>query len=361
MSSQDSFKEILSSIDLESWMDNNGIDYRLTHGSSGEQFNVHHCPECGDDRWKVFMGVESTLGNCFVCDTKFNKYKFIRASLGNPTRRGMFELMRQFAIQDGWRPKRIKSAAVELEKPDLILPDSYELPHNGKNLVYLTSRNIDHDTTKYFHLRYCVKGWFKYFLYEKECYQDYSNRVIVPIFDMNGDIVSFQGRDITGTAEKKYLFPPGFASTGKHIYNGHNAHRAKRVVVGEGVFDVMALKIAFDAVTEFRDIVPVGTFGKHLSHGASGEDQLSRFIELKGEGLEEVTFFWDGEPQALADAGEAAMLLRGIGLSANVAILPKGKDPNEVLPEVIYKAYWNALPINAMNMAKLRLGKVSHS
>jgi DNA primase len=98
----------------------------------------------------------------------------------------------------------------------------------------------------------------------------YNRRVLIPIYDLDGKLVSFQGRDITGTAEKKYLFPPGYArATGEHLYNGHNViGRPSDVVVGEGAFDVIAIKVAFDADPTLRDVVPVGTFGKHLSHGA---------------------------------------------------------------------------------------------
>ncbi|WEU67317.1 DNA primase [Xanthomonas phage JGB6] len=33
--------------------------------------------------------------------------------------------------------------------------------------------------------------------------QDYSNRIIIPIFDLDGNLKSFQGRDTTGEAEKR--------------------------------------------------------------------------------------------------------------------------------------------------------------
>jgi len=187
--------------------------------------------------------------------------------------------------------------------------------------------------------------------------QDYSKRIIVPIFDSSGSLASFQGRDVTDKAEKKYLFPPGFASTGRLLFNGHNAHGAKRLLVCEGVFDVMAAKLALDEDVDLRDVAIVGTFGKHLSSLGDGEkDQLAYILELKREGLKEVTFMWDGERRALADAARAALMLSGYGIHCRVAVLPENKDPNEVLGSVVRKAYWQALNATRYNMTRLIMG-----
>src|SRR5690606_9971530 len=110
---------------------------------------------------------------------------------------------------------------------------------------------------QYFALRFCHKGLWKYRDEVRgNCFVDFSQRIIIPVFDLDGNLVSFQGRDITGKAEKKYLFPNGFASTGEHLYNGHNVQRTARIVVGEGAFDVAATKVALDGDPDLRDVVP---------------------------------------------------------------------------------------------------------
>lgn len=359
--SREDLSELLDSVDMEYFLDREGVSYRLTYGSGGTQLNVRECPVCGHTGWKVFMNAESGAGNCFAGDhpedqRTFGKFHFIGWTMGT-SGGGTVEYLKTLAREVGWQAKRVTSAAVELEKPDLKIPRSYELPIKGKNLRYLEERGIDLDTARYFHLRYCHKGWFKYPLNGEEKYQPYHGRIVIPVFDMAGELVSFQGRDITGTAGKKYLFPPGFASTGTHIYNGHNAHRAARVVVGEGAFDVMALKVALDGDVGLRDVVPVGTFGKHLSHGRpDGNDQLSRFLELRDGGMKEVTFMWDGEPKALIAAAEAGTLLQSRGIAVRIGILPPGKDPNEVPPHVVRATYWGAKPLTKQLMVRLRLG-----
>lgn len=354
----DTLKEILDTIDMEAYLDREAVDYRHTRGSSGDQLNVRECPVCGGSKWKVFLNAETGLGNCFHgdCSARFNKYSFIRAHIGSPTNAKTFEHIKQVAREQGWRAPRKHSNAVNLAPATLKLPQSLPFPIKGRNLAYLQNRGVGVEVAQYFNLRYCHEGKFWYKLDGKNRFQSYDRRILIPIFDLEGTLVSFQGRDITGEAEKKYLFPPEFASTGKYLYNGHNAVGAKRIVVGEGAFDVIATKIALDEDMSLRDIVPVGTFGKHLSSGdPNGNDQFGAFLKLKERGLEEVTFMWDGEAQATKDAIKAALLLRQAGLKVRIALLPKGKDPNEVAPIEVRKAYWSAKIVNRAEVTKLLL------
>ncbi len=49
MSSQkEELTDAINKLDMEQWMDYQGIDYRRTHGSRGEQLNVRACPCCGN-------------------------------------------------------------------------------------------------------------------------------------------------------------------------------------------------------------------------------------------------------------------------------------------------------------------------
>lgn len=351
-----SLGEVLERLDIGAYLDREGIEYRETHGSSGAQYNLRECPCCGTAKWKVFLNVETGLGNCFSgsCNAHFNKFTFIRAHSGLDNSKTAAHIF-QVAKEMGWRPPRKSTVAVTMSSKAIKLPYSLELPINGRNLAYLENRGITLDIAKYFHLRFCMKGLLSYEdQYGNTKFQDFSKRIIIPVFDLDGQLVSFQARDITGTAEKKYLFPNGFASTGVHLFNGHNVHNTTRIVVGEGVFDVAATKIALDGDADLRDVVPVGTFGKHLSYG-SEQSQLAKFIELQKRGVKEVTMMWDGELKATDDAIVAGEMLKGIGLNVKVAMLPAGKDPNEVPPEVVRAAFWKALPLTPANAVKIRM------
>ena len=350
--------EILDAIDMEAFFDMEGIDYRITHGRSGTQLNVRECPACGNANWKVYINAESGLGNCFSgdCGETFNKWKFIYHFIDADNGKDVADYARAVAREMGWRAPRRTSAAVEERPTSPTLPESYPIPIKGKNLRYLEERGVTSEMARYFHLRYCHKGYFNYTVGGERRRQDYSRRIIIPVFDLDGALVSFQGRDITGEAERKYLFPPGYASTGRYLYNGHNARGAKRLVINEGAFDVIATKMAFDEDVDLRDVAVVGSFGKHLSEGSGdGLDQIHQLLLLKREGLKEVTIMWDGEAKALSDAAETALNLVKFGFAARVAVLPKDRDPNEVPRSVVREAFWNALPATKSNMARLKI------
>lgn len=347
-------REALDAFSIADYLDSEGIEYRNTTGTRGEQLNVKCCPVCGGSKFKVYLNAESGLGNCFHgdCEAKFNKFSFIKAQSGLVGKE-LVEHIKGLSQEFGWIPKKKKVEAVKREVK-LEIPNSYEIPYLGNNLAYLENRGVSAEVAKYFGLRFCDKGEFYYFLPDGRVgIQKYDRRVIIPIHDMNGNLVSFQGRDISGEAEKKYLFPPGFSATGAYLYNAHNVkHGTKRILIGEGAFDVIAQKIALSSDKSLADVEPIGTFGKHLSSGADNS-QLQKFIELRDRGVEQVTFMWDGEPQALADAIKAGAMVKGLGFDVRIALLPKGKDPNEVPKEVVIKSYIDAIPLTKTGALKL--------
>lgn len=338
--SANQLNEMLDSFDMEEWLSFEGIDYRMTRGTKGDQLNVRTCPCCGKDDWKVYIGAASGLGNCFSGDCPkgtFNKFSFIREYLLNYSEKvDMSAYLKSFARELGWRPKKITAVAVEMTRDDLKLPDYIPIPIQGKNLKYLTNRRVDIATAKYFNLGYISKGYF-------------GKRIFIPVHDLDGNLVSFQARDITGEAEKKYLFPSGFAATGKILYNGQNARGRVNAVLVEGAFDAISTKIAFDDDKELRGVAILGSFGMNLSGDTTGgaDDQLARFIELKAAGLRQVTILWDGEARAILKALKAGLNLKRIGLKVRIAILPEDKDPSDVDPETLRWCYRNAKKLTA--------------
>jgi DNA primase len=357
MQHTDDLGELLEALDMEAWLDSQAIDYRTGRGSSGRQLNLRSCPVCGNDAWKVYLNAETGLGNCFAGSHPqgegFNKWKFVRAYLGDASGRQVVDHIKVFAEQNGWRAKRKTTAAVE-KPPELEIPLSYPLPFNGQNLQYLENRGIDAATAAYFHLRYCHEGWFNYTFEGQRKGQKYDQRILIPVFDLDGKMVTFQGRDITGQRSPKYLFPPGLAATGTQLYNGQNVKDTKRIAIGEGAFDVFALKIALDADQALRDVVPTGTFGKHLSWG-EGDTQEAKFRRLRAQGVEEAVFFWDGELSATTAAVDAGLRLVKAGLRVRVAMLPKDKDPNEVPASEVRRAFYEAVPLTTVSAIAIQM------
>lgn len=360
----DELRLALDSLDIEYFLDAEGIVYRRTRGSHGVQLNVRECPFCGGSGWKVYINAETGLGNCFHgdCQTKFNKWKFINAVLPEMKYADLTEYIKKLASDTGWRPKRQNKAQENVfANTRFFMPEMVDIGQAIRQsgggfpaAKYLLDRGITLESIEYFKLGDCVDGYFQYKTPTGSIgYQDYRGRIIIPIFDREGKTVTFQGRDYTGLSDKRYLFPPGLNSSGTLLYNGWNYDLQRQIIITEGVFDCIAVRQAILNDPAFVDVLPVATFGKHLSLGENS--QLSYLKWMKEQCLEVVTFMWDGENAAIRDAVNSALILYKEGFITRVAILPKDKDPNECTPEEVRRAFWEAKPITPKTAIQILL------
>lgn len=352
-------KQLLDDLDMRDYLDVQGLTYKTSRSRKGTQLIVKECPVCGSDGWKVYLNENTGLGNCFDGDhppgENFNKWSFIKANIGASSGKQVVDHIEQHMDAAGFVIERERvetsyKALDSLPKPALKMPTA-----KGEILQYLLDRGITERTCGYFHLQYCANGSFEFLLNGDKRYQDFSGRVVIPVLDLMGALKTFQGRDITGTADDKYRFATGMPASGAYLYNGHNALGKKHVIVCEGAFDVWSVQ-QFLWERGMDDVEAVGTFGKHLSQVSDdGDDQLSAFLTLKDAGLESVTFMWDSEPAAIRDALKFCDLLSQHGLSTRIAMLPEGLDPNDATPGEIGKAVASAKPFSKALKMKMRL------
>ena len=351
----------LDQVDVEQYLDREGVSYSHSYGTRGLQLNLHECPACKEGGRKTYINAESGLGNCFhgACMFKFNKFKLIKEVSGL----GGAELMKHIesiAEEQGWMPKKERAVITRgaLELPSKLRP----IPENGRHLRYLADRGVTEDTALYFQLSYCHGGWWSYEIEGNKKWVSYDQRVIIPIANLEGQLVSFQGRDITGTKSPKYLFPTGFAVAGSHLYNGQNFIEGTHThaIVGEGAFDAAAVHQAIQGHASCKAMIPLATFGMHLSSGPDG--QINKFIQLKERGLKVITMMWDSEPKALAGAIKMGLQLVGLGFTVQIAHLPPGCDPaqdaegNPLAAAVVLQSIFKATHLTQMSAIKLLVG-----
>jgi len=344
-------EQLLEGILLEDILDREGIDYKMQHGARGEQINIKECPFCGGSDWKVYANRDEGIGNCFhgSCQQTFNKFKFTRELIGKVSVGDTRKYLENLARDIGWRPKKARETTVEVDtNVGWQLPACIDIPTpDDQSLKYLEDRGINNEMAAKHHLKYCYDGWYKYDKSDgSRGGQNFSGRVIIPVFDLNGDMVTFQGRDITGNAKRKYLFPSGLAGTSSFLYNGQNVVGLSSVIMNEGAFDVYGTQLAISETSDLSDMGVVGSFGINLSWGRENEDQINRFIQLKKTGLKRVFIMWDGEKNAWKKAVDAAVMLSKYGLEIFVCALPPGKDPGEASSSEICRAIRTSRPIS---------------
>lgn len=345
----------------EDFLEHEGIEYRATSGSRGPQFNIKTCPVCGGSKWKVYLSQESGFGNCFhgSCGANFNLWTFAKAHMQTTDNRAVGELFDRIAGLGGWKPRKgtARRQVVSPLEGTLKLPTSIPVP--DQNFPYLADRGVSVEMARAFGLRMCLDGAFKCIKEDGTSWlMPFSGRLLIPVYDLSGQLVTFQGRDTTGKLEPKYLFPPRLPSTARFIYNGHRAltGRWEHMVLGEGAFDVFAIQEAIDQAG-MPSTGAGGSFGKKLTLDASlgQQSQLQALLALKAVGLRRITIMWDGERKAVASALEAAAMLKGYGFETSIAFLPREKDPSDICVLTRIKSILSAVPYSRSLATKLRL------
>lgn len=350
----------LDELDFEELVGSEGYEYKLSSGSSGLQIHIKTCPNCGSDDWKVYANADSGLGNCFKCNFTFNKLKFIKTAKGFLSNAETFKYLGNLGDTVRYRPKAKKIVSLKINK-------EWKLPLNRKILSvedipdYLKQRNIDLKLATRFDLRVCDYGFYTYQnIKGNTAAVDFSQRIMIPIKDIDGNYTTFQGRDITGNAPQKYLFPNMLPSAGSYIYNADYAlkNNYKKIVLNEGAFDVYATTQALEGDVTFSEYCACGTFGKHLGidrHGVAAKDQLGDLYRLRQNGLDEIVMLWDGENKAIIAAMETALELEELGFNVKVGILPKDCDPAETTPEEVRRAIKEAQKVSKLSLIKYRI------
>lgn len=215
----------------------------------------------------------------------------------------------------------------------------------AKALAYLATRGFDGHTVERFGFGYAPEGrqalkaalsqfpeemlieaGLRIAVEDKDPYDRFRGRLMLPIEDARGRVIAFGGRilDAQKTDAPKYLNSPEtpLFDKGRTLYNLHRAGPASRqtgrMVVVEGYMDVIAL-----AAAGFNDAVaPLGTA------------LTERQIELLWRMVETPVLCFDGDAagqRAAMRAVTRALPLLRPAHSLNIVRLPAGMDPDDLL------------------------------
>ncbi|MCR4267887.1 DNA primase [Nitratireductor sp. ZSWI3] len=186
-------------------------------------------------------------------------------------------------------------------------------------------------------------------------YDRFRDRIMFPIEDARGRVIAFGGRALSADVPAKYLNSPDteLFHKGTVLYNLARARRSVAkggtVIAVEGYMDVIGLAQAgFD-----NAVAPLGT--------ALTENQLDLLWRMAGEPV----LCFDGDEAGLRAAWRAADLALPLvqpGRSLRFALLPEGKDPDDLVremgPDAFATTLANARPLADLLWMRETSGKV---
>lgn len=306
--------------------------------SNRQNINVTPCPICGDNRRHKFYvnisgGKDNGRWNSYCCHDQGGLVELVMAveSMSRPEAVAFIRAEVDGEDEDRVIPLTSSTIAepsvARSEAPGCAFPENLynvsendEIVHHGRP-VALTERGI----TQALIDKYDLRRTFAPTAFKGRLRPEFNNRLIIPIPASDGQsFLSWQGRDLTGQSENKYVFPPGDQSAST-LYGWQVAQHQKMVILVEGVFH----KWAFDNLADIIDNQVFGdgcvaTFGKKLS--AAQEDLL-----MSSPAIENVVIAWDLD--AATQISKVAQRLNG---RKRLFIMPASADGRD-LDELTYK------------------------
>ena len=191
--------------------------------------HLYHCPYCGHHKKKMSINFSNGYWKCWVCDTRGkNIYRIVR-KFGNYQQRQKYRELQGLVDLTDFE-EMFKEYNNIQEKQILEMPEGFvslcnkDLPMDSTDAFrYLSSRGIGRREILKWKIGYCKEG-------------RYAGRIIIPSFDVEGDLNYFIARSYVGHT-RRYLNPPANRDI---VFNELNIDWDEPIILVEGVFDAIA-------------------------------------------------------------------------------------------------------------------------
>ena len=191
--------------------------------------HLYHCPYCGHHKKKMSINFANGYFKCWICDERGkNIYRIVR-KFGNYQQRQKYRELQGLVDLTDFEEMFKEYNNIE-EKQILEMPEGFvslcnkDLPMDSTDAFrYLSSRGIGRREILKWKIGYCKEG-------------RYAGRIIIPSFDIEGDLNYFIARSYVGHT-RRYLNPPADRDI---VFNELNIDWDEPIVLVEGVFDAIA-------------------------------------------------------------------------------------------------------------------------
>jgi len=303
---------------------------------SGANFKAC-CPFHGEDTPSFVVSPAKQIYHCFGCGVGGDSIKFVMEyeKLSYPESLEKLASMVNVPLEYDNNFKKVDSSIINK------VNEYYEklLSHNQTAREYLKSRGISDFSIEKFQIGYAstssdtinsLKTNFFALPDAKDfgiidsgqngLYSRFIERITFPINTLNGTIVGFGGRTITGHNAKYINSPQTKLFNKSRLLYGYNLakesiYKQKAVIVTEGYLDVVMLHQAGFANT-------VATLGTALT---------AEHLPILHRGEPKVIVAYDGDKAGLNAAFKASVLLSHSSFMGGVVIFKDGLDPADMV------------------------------
>lgn len=291
--------------DVLAFLEGQGIEHWASQKNVGRGWVSIQCRFCTDHSNHLGININSNVFSCMKCGVKGGLPFLVKTILDCSWREAYeaLEPYEELSTRDGGHPP--PRASPRWRDKDLPIPKSFskEFPH--RFIQYLAARG--------FNPKRLIE---KYDLYACHTMGRFRWRVIAPVI-MNGRVVNFIGRDISGKAKSKYILETNEAAAlpkGQILYNLDAA--GDTILIVEGPADVW--RIGDGAVA---------TMGTQFS-----ALQVKTILD---HGIQRVFVLYDPEPEATRLAKRLANQLSGVIPHVDVLLKQTEGDPGDMSPDEV--------------------------
>jgi DNA primase len=288
---------------------------------------------------------------CFGCQAGGSVFDFVMREQGITFSEAIQVLAQRLGLQIDRQPLTPAQKQRQEERQRLLhilalsgkfYQEQLSAPAGAGARRYLIQRNISQNTATDFALGYAPDSWDELCRYldkqgspaalavkagvlaakegKSGARDRFRNRIIFPICDSNGQIISFGGRAL-GQDHAKYLNGPETLvfKKGQNLFNLHRARKHARergrIILVEGYFDVITLSA--NGIGEV--VAQMGT--------ALKPEQ----IILLNRQSQDIVLAFDGDEAGRKAAAKALGLFMEASINPQVLWLPEGEDPDSLV------------------------------
>lgn len=303
---------------------------------SGANFKAC-CPFHGEDTPSFVVSPAKQIYHCFGCGVGGDSIKFVMEyeKLSYPESLEKLATMVNISLEHDSNYKKVDSSLINK------VNEYYEklLSHNQIAKNYLKDRGISDFSIEKFEIGYAstsqdtinfLKTSFLNLADAKDfgiidsgqngLYSRFIERITFPIYTLNGTLVGFGGRTITGHNAKYVNSPQTKLFNKSRLLYGYNVakesiYKQKSVIVTEGYLDVVMLHQAGFSNS-------VATLGTALTQ---------EHLPILKRGEPKVIVAYDGDKAGLNAAYKASVLLSHSNFSGGVVLFDEGMDPADMV------------------------------